>query len=229
MNRLMTQYTTSILTAAKWFPLAAIIIAGIYVPIYIKKHGRLSITNLVSLLAFSFYFICIFALTNLPLPSIAEVLEAGPREMCLIPGFNLFDGLQDFGFNPHDLYTLLNVRMWFEYIFSSYFFVTLANIMMLVPCGIMLRVLFKMNIKQTIAVTFLFSLFIELIQLSGLFGIYPYAYRCADVNDLIANTLGGIIGYAAVTVYLQIRLAVNSHFCSGSFRSGMRTGATASI
>ena len=39
------------------------------------------------------------------------------------------------------------------------------------------------------------SLFFELTQLSGLYFIYPRSYRLADVNDLINNTVGGIVGY----------------------------------
>lgn len=35
----------------------------------------------------------------------------------------------------------------------------------------------------------------ELTQLSGLYFIYPRSYRLADVNDLINNTVGGIVGY----------------------------------
>ena len=40
------------------------------------------------------------------------------------------------------------------------------------------------------------SLLIETAQLTGLFGIYPYAYRCCDVDDVITNTLGAALGWA---------------------------------
>lgn len=40
------------------------------------------------------------------------------------------------------------------------------------------------------------SLLIETTQLTGIWGIYPCAYRLFDVDDLITNTLGGILGYA---------------------------------
>ncbi len=43
---------------------------------------------------------------------------------------------------------------------------------------------------------FLTSLLIETTQLTGIWGIYPCAYRLFDVDDLITNTLGGILGYA---------------------------------
>ena len=35
----------------------------------------------------------------------------------------------------------------------------------------------------------------ELTQLSALFGIYPRPYRLCETDDLITNTLGGMIGY----------------------------------
>ena len=43
--------------------------------------------------------------------------------------------------------------------------------------------------------TFLLSLFFELTQLTGLYFIYPRPYRLFDVDDLMINMLGGILGY----------------------------------
>ena len=43
--------------------------------------------------------------------------------------------------------------------------------------------------------TFLLSLFFELTQLTGLNFIYPRQYRLFDVDNLMINTLGGILGY----------------------------------
>lgn len=31
--------------------------------------------------------------------------------------------------------------------------------------------------------------------MSGLYGIYPYPYRFFEVDDLICNTLGGMVGF----------------------------------
>ena len=39
------------------------------------------------------------------------------------------------------------------------------------------------------------SLTIETAQLTGGFGIYPCSYRLFDVDDLLLNTCGGLIGY----------------------------------
>lgn len=43
--------------------------------------------------------------------------------------------------------------------------------------------------------TFLLSLFFELTQLTGLNFIYPRQYGLFDVDDLMINMLGGILGY----------------------------------
>lgn len=43
--------------------------------------------------------------------------------------------------------------------------------------------------------SFGYSLFFELTQISGLYGIYRYPYRYFEVDDLICNTLGGVLGY----------------------------------
>ena len=43
--------------------------------------------------------------------------------------------------------------------------------------------------------TFLLSLFFELTKLTGLNFIYPRQYRLFDVDDLMINMLGGILGY----------------------------------
>ena len=52
------------------------------------------------------------------------------------------------------------------------------------------------------------SLYFEVTQLTGLYGIYPKAYRLFDVDDLIINTLGGALGYLItplVTIFLPAR------------------------
>ena len=47
------------------------------------------------------------------------------------------------------------------------------------------------------------SLFFELTQLSGLYFYYPKNYRLFDVDDLMANTFGGALGYVCVQPFLK--------------------------
>ena len=58
--------------------------------------------------------------------------------------------------------------------------------------------------------TFLLSLTIELAQLTGLFFTYPGSYRLFDVDDLMANTLGGFLGTVLsnkVIIHNQLMMA----------------------
>jgi uncharacterized RDD family membrane protein YckC len=42
------------------------------------------------------------------------------------------------------------------------------------------------------------SLSFEVTQLTGIYGLYPCAYRTFDVDDLILNTVGSLVGYLIV-------------------------------
>lgn len=70
-----------------------------------------------------------------------------------------------------------------------------GNLILLMPVGLLFPLLFnKSNVKRILLTGFFISLFIELIQLS--FSVYiGTIYRSFDVDDLILNTLGTLIGY----------------------------------
>lgn len=45
------------------------------------------------------------------------------------------------------------------------------------------------------------TLSFELIQRSALFGLYPRPYRLFDVDDLMINTLGSLIGFGIAVIF----------------------------
>ena len=65
-----------------------------------------------------------------------------------------------------------------------------GNILMFVPSGIILPILYKRldNFFKVVGTGFLMSLAIEILQL-------PFVERTSDVDDLIMNTLGVATGY----------------------------------
>lgn len=63
----------------------------------------------------------------------------------------------------------------------------LLNVMMLAPLGVMIPMIID-NWKLTVGVGFLFSAFIEIMQLVTTRGMY-------ETDDIFHNTLGVIIGY----------------------------------
>ena len=99
---------------------------------------------------------------------------------------------------------------------------------MLIPFGMYLRYYFKCSFKKTILLTALFSLFLELTQLSGLYFLYPGPYRLADVDDIIQNTTGGGVGYLLgwfLVWLLPTRDEIDQHsFRVGTRVSGFRIG-----
>lgn len=78
---------------------------------------------------------------------------------------------------------------------QSVVFQPLFNVALTLPFGIFLRYYYKKNWLYTLIASFLLSLFFEITQLTGVYGIYPRAFRLFDVDDLFLNTLGGMIGY----------------------------------
>ena len=64
----------------------------------------------------------------------------------------------------------------------------IGNSTMFIPTGIMTPLIYKRKFPGTILTGFLLSLVIEIIQL-------PFSTRCSDVDDLILNTLGCLVGY----------------------------------
>jgi len=66
---------------------------------------------------------------------------------------------------------------------------TLLNILLFVPLGFLLPFLWKKykTLKATCLFGFGMSLSIEILQF--------FTYRATDINDIIANTLGTLLGY----------------------------------
>ena len=101
-------------------------------------------------------------------PLIFEAATAWPFRVNLIPFVNLLDYE-----SKRDL--LLNI---------------IGNCAMFIPTGIVVPCLYPRlrSFKKTVLAGFLISFAIEIIQL-------PFAVRASDIDDLILNTLGVIIGY----------------------------------
>ncbi len=76
----------------------------------------------------------------------------------------------------------------------------IGNVSMFIPTGIILPILYPKlrSFWKTVAVGALLSLCIEIIQL-------PFSVRATDIDDLILNTLGVVIGYAIYAVVKALK------------------------
>lgn len=78
------------------------------------------------------------------------------------------------------------------------------NIVFFVPLGFIAGRLFRWGLVPSLALGLAVSLLIEAAQGTGLFGLYPYAYRTADVDDLIYNTAGAALGWWASVLLARV-------------------------
>ena len=69
------------------------------------------------------------------------------------------------------------------------------NVVLFIPLGFITGRLLRLGFFPSVMFGLVVSFAVEAAQGTGLFGIYPYAYRTADVNDLMWNTLGTAFGW----------------------------------
>ena len=79
-----------------------------------------------------------------------------------------------------------------------------ANVALFVPFGFIASRGLRLGMPASVALGFLASLCIEIAQLTGLFGIYPYAYRTFETTDLATNTLGALCGWMLARASLRV-------------------------
>ena len=71
-----------------------------------------------------------------------------------------------------------------------------ANVAFFIPLGFIAGRGLRMRLATSAVLGLAVSLVVETAQLTGFFFLYPYAYRTFDVNDLMWNTSGALIGWA---------------------------------
>jgi glycopeptide antibiotics resistance protein len=81
------------------------------------------------------------------------------------------------------------------------------NVVLFVPLGIFARLLWKRGVVGTTLLGFACSLLIEMTQLTANWGTVPFQYRIFDVDDLISNSTGAMLGWLAGAAYLALRAA----------------------
>ena len=194
----MEVYLESIKTAFLIFPFLAFLITLPYLLVQYHKYGSVPLIRSSIVYTFILYLLTAYFLVILPLPSKEEVIAMPTKIPQLIP----FSFLGDFVTYFKEANSILT------FLKTPIVYTTLFNIAITIPFGIYLRYYFKKKLSTTIIYTFLLSLYFEITQLTGLYGLYPKAYRLFDVDDLIINTLGGVLGYLItplVTIFLPAR------------------------
>ena len=202
----MHTYLETIKQAAISFPAIAIIFTIPYLIYNYKKYGSIMSLRFWIIYSFILYILITYCLIILPLPSAEKAQALRGHHLQLNPLNFIFDIIKNTKID-------LNHPKSFLTIFNNWgFLTTIFNIFMTLPFGFYLRYYFQNNLKQVLIKTFLLSLFFELTQLSGLYFIYQGNYRLFDVDDLITNTLGGLLGFllaGALIKFLPTRAEID--------------------
>ncbi|MEC4184842.1 VanZ family protein [Adlercreutzia sp. R21] len=83
-------------------------------------------------------------------------------------------------------------------------FQLLFNLVFFVPLGFIAGRLLRWSLLPAVLLGCATSVLIESAQFTGFFGLYPYAYRCCDVDDVIANTLGAALGWLCAWLLARV-------------------------
>ena len=161
-----------------------------------RKNGFIAFKRTVVLYLFILFLQTIYILAISPLPDI-QAIKNNPRPITDFINLIPFSFIKDIRKEMVELgYTLKNI------VKVPAFYQMIFNIIMFIPLGIFLRNYSKKSLKKTAFLGLLLSLFFELTQLSGLYFIYPRPYRTFDVDDLIVNTTGTMVGYMLAPVFM---------------------------
>lgn len=184
---MMVNVLSGIRMAACAFPLLA---APVAVPFFCRQV-RARCFNWVRAVfggLFLFYVLCVLALVFFPLPDTAQAAKLTTYDVQLVPFQFVADFLRE---TP---LVLSDARTYLPALLDRTVLQVVCNILMLLPFGMYLRYVCGLDLGRVALVSLAFSAFIELGQLTGLFFLFRGSYRLCDVDDLMLNTLGGLLG-----------------------------------
>lgn len=154
-----------------------------------RKYNDVSKAKTLVYYSFILYIITAYFMVILPLPSKEYVAKLTTPKYSLVPFRFVYDFINESGLN------IKNISTYLKALRHPSFYTVFFNLLLTLPLGIYLKTYFKFDLKKSVLIGFLTSLFFEMSQLTGLFFIYPRPYRLFDVDDLIVNTLGTFVGY----------------------------------
>lgn len=140
-----------------------------------KKNKGYTILQYITVISFGVYVLSVIALTIFPIDVNTGIYA-----------------------NQAPWYKLINFIPILTIDLSTF----VLNIIMCIPLGVYLALFYKDNsLAEIVRKSFLFSLSIEIIQF--ILQITVSNGRCADINDLLANTLGGALGYLIINSIIR--------------------------
>lgn len=178
------------------FPLVALLLAVPYALYQYRRFGAISIWKTFVVFTFILYCLCAVLLIVFPLPADHSAVVESARTPQLHP-FHVIEQIRE----TTD-FSLSDRSTWGPALRSPVVYEAIFNVMLTVPLGAYLCYLFRCRWWMALLIGMATTLLFETSQLTGLFGLYAHPYRLFDVDDLILNTAGTMLGF-----WLMIPLA----------------------
>ncbi|MEH3088397.1 MAG: VanZ family protein [Microbacterium arborescens] len=162
--------------------LVGIVLFVPFVAVQYRRAGSLTAGRFALFAAALVYFFAIWTYTLLPLPDPAGIRCAGVN----VDPLQLVDDLRGAASRADG-----SAR---AFVVDTAVLQLALNVLLFLPLGFFVRVLGRRGVFTAIIAGFGVSLVVELTQLTGVWGLYPCAYRVFDVDDLLTNTTGALLG-----------------------------------
>ncbi|MGB9034439.1 hypothetical protein BLJ79_06500 [Arthrobacter sp. UCD-GKA] len=168
---------------------AAVALLIPFIAISYRRRGHISAMWLLGWIALAVYAMSLWTYTLMPLP------QDGYR--CVGIQLTPFASVADARAFPHSTPGQILRNPSVQQV--------AFNIMLFMPLGFLLRTMFRRGLVVAALAGAGISLFIEATQRTGVWGLFPCAYRLFDVDDLMANTLGAIAGSVVAVLFVRRR------------------------
>lgn len=172
------QLVNALLAVLAGSAIAALLVTPVAAVLY-RRRGGMGLGSLLVLVSSAVYAVALWTYTLLPVPDPDEIRCAGTQ---LVP-FATWDDIASRGVGSAE-----------ELLGNAAFLQVAFNVALFVPFGYFVRRVLRRGFVVTAVLAALTSLLIETTQRTGVWGIYDCAYRVFDVDDLITNTTGAVIG-----------------------------------
>lgn len=176
--------------ADRLFPAAMAILLGVgvgvlvfvpFVAIQYRREGRLTLRRTALWGCFLVYGLALWTYTLLPMPDPGDIrCVAGPQ----LRPFQFVTDIIDEG----------GIRSVADVVRNPAVMQVALNVALFTPLGFFLRLAWQRGVVASTVVGLLLSVTIEATQATGVWGLYPCAYRLLDVDDLLTNTAGALLG-----------------------------------
>lgn len=171
------------------FPLVALLLAMPYALYQYRRFGAISVWKTFVVFTFILYCMCAISLVVFPLPKDPSHIV----EIAQTPQLQPFHVLEQIRETTD--FDLADRSTWGPTLKAQAVYEAIFNVMLTMPLGAYLCYLFRCRWWQALLIGFATTLMFETSQLTALFGTYDHPYRLFDVDDLILNTTGAMLGF----------------------------------